>query len=226
MTPKQGKPVIFREMQDTDWDEIIELVRRQWFDAEEQIPTQEAKQLAAVIDMRILLKRTTYGILAIDEETGRIIGVTSACGPDPLPKRIQGWHEIAVSKALERADEIGGGIAAGLHALEAEMRHFMSEMHSYKPRDYDGEITLLLLDPAYQKQGIGRQMMKQAVEWTRSQGSTILFVNTDDTLDYTFYEHLGWKRVAEYPTPVEIFGKVYDPNNFIYELDISTLEHI
>lgn len=209
-----------REMTTDDWEDIIDLASKMWFDQEE-IPTEEARKLAATIDTHLTLKGATDGIVVIDTDSDRLVGVIAFRGPTLPAKRVQGWHEVAIAKALARGDDIGGEVAIGLHSFEGEMRRYLDLFDMKRTRDYNGAILLLLLDPAYQGQGIGREMMQRTLEWFRSQGCSWVFLDTDDTLDFAFYEHFGWKRAVEFPSTFEIFGKVYTPVEYIYEYQVS-----
>jgi len=206
-------------MTDDDWEGVIDLSRRMWFDLEE-IPNAEAQRLAATIDTRLMMRQTTNGVVVIDPVSDEIVGVLMYRGSVWPPKRVQGWHEVAIAKALARGDEIGGEVARGLHNFEEEMRRYLELFEQTRIRDYDGAITLLLLDPAYQGQGIGRQMMDRALQALRSQGVGWVYLDTDDSLDYQFYDHLGWRRVVEFPSSFEIFGKVYSPTEYTYEYQL------
>jgi len=209
--------VTYREMCEADWDSVADLVDRMWFVELTQIPNTEVRKLAATIDARLCLKMTTYGVVVVDEGSGRLVGVIGARGPEPLAKRVQGWHEVAIAKALDAGDAFGEEASENLRRFEQEMRAFLARARNVRTKEYDGEITLLLLDPAYQKLGIGRELMERAVAWCKSHGSTLLCLDTDDTLDFAFYEHLGWKRVVEHPASVEIFGVKYSPTEYVYE---------
>ena len=212
--------VTYRKMRQTDWPEIVEIVRKQWADLPE-IPKGLAQDLAARIDTHLCLKEARRGMVAVDTDSDAIVGVIAYRGPKPLPNRMKGWHEIEIAKALEAGDkQLDSENAAYLHAFEADMRRFAAEMRTHDPRTYDGGIMLLILDPAYHRQGIGRTLMNGAVAWCVKQGSTWLYLDTDYDLNYKFYERLGWTRVAEIPTKVNIFGKDYEEPALIYELEL------
>jgi len=208
--------IVYREMTEADWDGVIEVARKIWFE-DLGLATHEIQTLAATIDIRLILKETTHGVLAVDEGDGTIVGVIGFRGPEPLAKRVQGWHEVAIAKALDAGTSIDDETAAHFKQFEQEMRHYLSYSKEMRGDGYDSEITLLILDPDYQGQGIGRGLMERALTWLRSAGSTRLCLDTDDTLNWKFYEHMGWKRALEFPSNVEIFGKQYNQTGYIYE---------
>ena len=56
-------------------------------------------------------------------------------------------------------------------------------------------IWALFILPAYEGRGIGRRLLKAAVDWLWRSGADELWLATEtNTRAEGFYEHLGWKR--------------------------------
>ncbi|MCL2025124.1 MAG: GNAT family N-acetyltransferase [Coriobacteriia bacterium] len=213
--------VSYRDMTEADWPAIVELGRAQWLDLPE-LTTREIQELAAIVDIHLCLKGASHGTVVIDEESGEVVGVIAYCGPEPPSRRVQGWHEIAIAKALERGDALGTETSVYLRQFDADVRRMFVEGWAKAPRasEYDGRVALLILEPTYHGRGIGRALMEQALAWCKAQGSTFLCVDTDDTLNYRFYESLGWKRAVEFPTALDVFGATHEANTLIYEYEL------
>jgi len=223
-SPNAGA-IRYRELVREDWDAVFELSRVIWYADSQEIADEEVQLLASLIDISLLLKRTNYGIVAEEVGSGRIVGVVSVATSEPPPKRVQGWHEVAIARALERGEiigaERGNDTGVQLHAFEGEMRRYLTLTEARLDKRYDGEVTLLLVDTAYQGVGMGRALLEQGVAWLRAQGCTRIFLITDDSCDYRFYDHLGWTRAQEFKADLTIFGKLHETVEYIYELALK-----
>jgi len=215
--------LLYREMVEEDWDGVVELVTKVWFEELEQIPSAEVKKLTATVDTHHLFPWVTFGIVAIDEIEGKIVGVVAVRGPDDLDKQRQEQHAAIVEEAIAQGRTFGSDVHEQLCAYKDEATRHWKLVYEKRPRTYDGEVVLIILDPDYQGCGIGRKLLNQGLAWCKSQGSTLVCLDTDDTCNYQFYDHLGWRRALEYPYSFEIFGVVYNSTEYIYEWEI---EHV
>ncbi len=60
-----------------------------------------------------------------------------------------------------------------------------------------GNIWALFVDPAYERNGYGRQLHDVMIEWLRDQGLAMLWLTTaSGTRAERFYEKAGWKRAG------------------------------
>lgn len=72
------------------------------------------------------------------------------------------------------------------------------------PEDDMGEIYVIVVDPDYQRQGIGKTLMEQAFRRTHAAGMKMVMVETGDDSGHTpartAYESVGFERwpVARY----------------------------
>jgi len=64
-----------------------------------------------------------------------------------------------------------------------------------RKRPYEYEIHTIGVDPAYQGQGVGRQMMTELLEYALG-GTIFLEVRTDNTAAIALYESLGFVNVG------------------------------
>lgn len=72
-----------------------------------------------------------------------------------------------------------------------------NKMYQSAEYDFDGEVTLFVMDESLRGLGIGKKLYKEAMEFFKKQNVKNYFVFTDTTCNYGFYEHEGAKRLKE-----------------------------
>lgn len=62
------------------------------------------------------------------------------------------------------------------------------------------QINAIIVAKEYQGQGIGKRLIRQAEEWSRAQGSSLLFLKSGNRVErapaYAFYEHIGFTKTG------------------------------
>ena len=218
-----SRSVRYRPLTEADNDAIMVLMRGEWFD-DPEYRTDQNRTLAATIDMRLLFKMTTGGIIVEDDQANEVVGVITWHGPQLPTTRDQGLQEVAVAKALEAGDALDAESSRDLRQFDADMRRYQEVSRQHRMPDgidpFDGSITLLLLKKGYHGLGIGRKLLEDAQAACKDAGSTRLYLDTDNELNYHFYERMGWTQYATWPYELTIFGKHYETTGMIYAKDL------
>ena len=85
-----------------------------------------------------------------------------------------------------------------------------NENYSYTPdemkNDFDGEVSILILDKKYRGKGIGKKLLTELFDLAQKDNIKNLQILTDESCNYRIYENLGCIKV--YETIVE--NKEYD----------------
>lgn len=62
------------------------------------------------------------------------------------------------------------------------------------------QITAIIVAKEFQGQGLGKRLIQQAVEWSKGQGSTLLFLTSGNRVErapaHAFYEHIGFTKTG------------------------------
>lgn len=64
-------------------------------------------------------------------------------------------------------------------------------LRGWTDRAYDGYICDLAIDPDYQKQGVGRELLRRVT----AQGPRIQWVLRASKIASEYYSHLGWQKI-------------------------------
>lgn len=71
---------------------------------------------------------------------------------------------------------------------------------SYSRTEPTTQITAVIVAREYQGQGIGKRLIRQAEEWSKGQGSTLLFLTSGNRVERAparaFYEHIGFLKTG------------------------------
>lgn len=73
--------------------------------------------------------------------------------------------------------------------------------YDYTPKslenEFDGEVSIAILNPDYQKKGYGKQLLTKIFLLAKMRGIKNLQILTDESCNYSFYEHIGCHKVYE-----------------------------
>lgn len=70
-------------------------------------------------------------------------------------------------------------------------------MPDYLKGSFGGEVTILMVDEACRGKKIGKKLMLEIFEAARGEGIKSLYLLTDESCGYEFYDSLGFKCVYE-----------------------------
>lgn len=86
-----------------------------------------------------------------------------------------------------------------IHNKEALRGYF--EKYDYLPEEmkdcFDGEVSILLVDPEYRGRGIGKKLLLDVFVAARIDGMKNLEILTDESCNFRFYEYAGCAKVYE-----------------------------
>ncbi|MFK3741073.1 GNAT family N-acetyltransferase [Massilia sp. TN1-12] len=111
--------------------------------------------------------------------------------------------------APDKAERFWRGVAAGvargertLLVAEVDERiagtvQLVTDLPENQP--HRGEVAKLLVHPSARRLGLGRLLMQAVEDAARSQGRSVLVLDTSNAAAERLYESLGWQRVGAVP---------------------------
>lgn len=154
--------------------------------------------LASRFNVAMQLERSPITLVA--EHEGEIV---AACFvglfDDGIPQSNPLWQDCyndllaQTKKRAETADEDLEGSLFGDSREKETADRFAASGTDYA----QAQINLIIILPAWQGHGLGRQLIERARAAMRETGRTKFFLMTDNQSDYGFYDHLGMTRIAE-----------------------------
>lgn len=89
--------------------------------------------------------------------------------------------------------------------------------------DFDGEVSILILDKKYRGKGIGKKLLTELFDLAQKDNIKNLQILTDESCNYRIYENSGCTRI--YQTVVENkeydkLGNILTEKAFIYKKEL------
>ena len=104
-----------------------------------------------------------------------------------LTYRLKLWWEM-VSLLMNRSHA-----AYGIQAMRAIDRIYKQMLK--KSKTFDSEVTLFVVHPKAQGQGIGKQLMNRFLKHIKTKDASNVFLFTDSDCTYQFYDRYGFERL-------------------------------
>lgn len=187
-----------REAAAGDLDGIARIYGALWCNTLRNRGDIEDAELAARFNVAMQLQDSPIALVA--ESDGEVIaacmvGVFDDSAPRPNPAWQQTYDELLAQAAAraETADAKLEGSLFGDSREKATSRRFAATGNPYA----QGQVNLIIIDPAWQGRGLGRRLIDAARGHLRDLGCSAFFLMTDNQSDYAFYDHIGMERIAE-----------------------------
>ncbi|MCH3942942.1 MAG: GNAT family N-acetyltransferase [Atopobiaceae bacterium] len=188
----KNSQVILRELTDGDFPVVSGIVARLWYG---HLSGAWALVCGAA-ELAHHLARQTHARVAVDEQ-GRVLGCVLARYGMPDYIDVEPWErrfEASLDAGRAATDfEIGEELAV------CDAEDAIAAATSSRPEfPKDSAIELLVVDRDAQGSGIGRRLFNDGLSYLRWCGATHYYLITDDSCDWSFYEHEGLERAESH----------------------------
>ncbi len=82
------------------------------------------------------------------------------------------------------------------------------------------EVNLFVVDNSMQGKGVGRKLINEFITLCRNEKLPNIILETEKSSNYRFYEHLGFKVIASFDSPMQNHFNGSSGETFIYELTL------
>lgn len=101
-----------------------------------------------------------------------------------------------------------------------EINRAYSELIAGMKDDLDGVLTLFAIKEDMRGLGIGKELLSRLNEYYLAHNTKRIYLYTDDTCNYGFYEHMGFERPKEKQVTVWRNNKKEKLDVYLYTLDL------
>ncbi len=199
----RAEDIIFRPYQESDRDEIVDLIAKTWYpDVDRELSLKRGN-----LELNWHLSHQDHTSIArIGDKLGGLIFSRS-------PKLTLKTNMMDDFKQLTE----------GLHQNDPvmeEVKWLLDEIEAIKSVDINhpnktaGWLELLMVSPEVRGFGLGKKLYNQGIENLAKQGATHYRLLTDDDCDWAFYEHDNMIRLGAFPDEENF-------NVYVYEKEIN-----
>lgn len=181
-----------------DLDGIAAIYNQLWCNTLRNRGDVEDATLCARFNIAMQLERSPIALVA--EAEGRVIAACCIGIFDAGSPRVNStWKPIyrellaAATERARTADAKLEGSLFGDSREKATADRFAATGNEYA----QGQINLIIIDPAWQGKGLGRTLIDRARRELAQAGCSKFFLMTDNQSDWQFYEHIGMTRILE-----------------------------
>ena len=204
------KKAEFRDVGAGDIGDVKRLIYLTW-EWPKMIKGQSTIDATLGVYVNQVLNASTFARVAVVD--GEVVGVIfcGAAGESPVYRMLQdsgAEHALALLNAPEddRVDIC--------HALSMLTKAYDTHLEG---REYDGTITFLAICPEAQGMNLGRQLWNLAEEYFKTHNTKSIYLFTDTSCNYGFYEHLGFSRRHEQDLKFHLNGENLDITSYLYD---------
>jgi len=87
-------------------------------------------------------------------------------------------------------------------------------------KKYDAEVILFAVHASMRGKGVGKKLMNNYLEHLRHKGYQNVYLFTDTSCTYGFYDHMNFTREDEATTTLELLNEQGDLTAFIYSKNL------
>lgn len=201
--------IVLREYQKQDFDALADVVRKTW-KYDEFCSPKTAKMLAGVYLHSCLANQTFTQVAVVDGAvSGIIMGKNIRTYKPRLVQKLRMALSIA-SFLLTRDGRASARIFKNVNQIDREL---LEDCRN----DYDGEIAFFAVGPECRGKGIGKLLFESVLRYMNDQQIKNLFLFTDTSCNYGFYEHQGMTRRSQKVHTFRLGNQREEMTFFVYD---------
>ncbi len=206
--------ITYRQMRNEDFDQVVALQNATW--GIDQILGKNLGKEFSELYIAGTLANSTRQIVA--EHEGKVVGVVMTKYPANFTMISPSSRDYVQREQKIMQMPYGNELIRTFHGIHDA---YASLIIKSPNRDrYDGYLSFLALNSKMRGAGIGKGLMYLAQEYLKSSGATMLFLYTDTTSNYGFYDHLGFQRSGSQKKQIEWNKKQYSLDIYLYDYDL------
>lgn len=177
---------VIRDLSEADYKDLERIISDTW-SYEKFCGRQTADHLAALYLQGCLGQKTFAKVAVLDGRTAGIIVGKAGKPRTALFPMVKAALKLCSTKEGRQVCRFFGGF-----------NRIDSRLLKETDKKFDGELVFFALSKEARGLGIGQRLWKELEQYFRSVAAREIYVYTDSTCNYGFYEHHGFGRIGEY----------------------------
>lgn len=206
------EPIIYRPIQKKDYPEVAELLN-QSFQLYKYISDPKRNNFFKLQYVYSCLSEATYTCVA--EQHGRVIGVIMGNANSDYQITSHLWYLGKTFWYSFRILTRNKKHKSGVRDYQKLHKIYRAFLQKHKG-EFDGVLTLFAVNEKYRGYGIGKKLLDGLLTYLNSKYVTRIYLYTDTTCSYEFYEHKGFERLEEKSLTITREGKAFQMDVFFY----------
>lgn len=211
------EPIIYRNLKKQDYNAVAELLSHS-FGLHRYVSDKRLLRIFKKQYLYSCLSEATFSRVA--EQNGKIVGVImgNAQSDYHILPHIGFWLQFLLYSLKMKiyGKKIGDSIS-GYYYLHRIYRNF-SQRHN---GEFDGVLTLFAVNSECRGKGIGKKLLSDMETYWKEHQTKSIYLYTDTTCNYGFYEHQGFIRLEEDTLLLTSDGKPFEMEVFLYGYEIE-----
>ncbi|MDC7289422.1 GNAT family N-acetyltransferase [Blautia schinkii] len=205
--------IILRQYRDEDAEALSHIIRRTW-NYDQLCSAKTARRLARTY-LYSCLTNQTFAVTAVADgkPAGIIMGKNIKTHRCPLKYRLRQITSIA---ALLSSKE-GRSVTNIFKDVDTIDKNLLSQSGI----NYGGEVSFFAVSPDYRGKGIGKKLYQTLLHYMKTQNISDIYLFTDTTCNYRFYEHQHMNRRCSLSHPFKIGGKESPMTFFLFDRHLT-----
>lgn len=206
--------VRYRPFEDGDLDAVASILRPEWHTRSE---IEEYNHLEAEMDLAYCLSTSTFSQVALIDGVPQ--GIVLARVEGERAADADRWLRLE-AQLFERLRELDESAAEWMRSYTRSSLRVNNGLLEQSGVDRGAEIVLLAVGRSARHLGIGSVLIDAAASYCADRSAQSLYLFTDTSCSWQFYEHHGLKRVAAHRCNREE-RRVLAREMYLYHLDLS-----
>ena len=203
--------IIYRKLEKTDYDEVRNLICEA-FGLGRYVPDKKTLDKVKRMYLCSCLAEQKFNMVALYQ--GEVVGVIMGASKNDKFKLSNMQNSLkllyyTVSIYLFHKKECG--VQGNVH------KAYVERIADYNHK-FNGVLTLFAVESNLRGLGIGKGLLSKLQAYYNEKNSDSIYLYTDDTCNYGFYEHMGFCRVKEMPVFIIRDNKQTELGVYLYVL--------
>lgn len=201
--------IILREFQKKDTCEIENIIVEAWH-YNDLCSSKTARKLAKVF-LSSCLANQTYTQVAVENNIpiGIIMGKNISTHRCSIKYR---WKQILSIIRLYLSSE-----GRKVSKIFANVSEIDKQLFEETEKTYQGELAFFAVSESARGKGVGKELFKAMLQYMKEQKIDNIYLFTDTSCNYGFYEHQGMIRCGEIQQKFMVHNQKADMTFFIYD---------
>lgn len=202
--------IMIREFKENDSKTLEKIIREAW--KYDELAGPETASMLARVYLYSCLANQTFVRVAETEgiPVGVIMGKNIRKHKCPLKYRVKQVLSV-ILLFLSREGRQIAGIFRSVNGIDQKL------LENCK-KDYEGEIAFFAVDSKFRGRGIGKRLFQSVTSYMRQERIHSLYLFTDTSCNYGFYEHEGMNKSQEYAQTFHIHNQQANMKFFLYDI--------